>query len=139
MSELDKAVNEAEKARGLSGVLDTVSKNDRFMDIAETAIGALIEKVGSKGGPDPLEGVEGTHRQHLEALINNLRTDPEFTKKVVAVAFKTKNNPEILDEIIAYLKNPEVGNTEENQTQEEITAESSLGGNSVMSWFGGNA
>lgn len=121
LNELNQAQSAAEKDRGLSGVIDTIGSNDRWMDIIESLGSSLVDKLGP-GGKEPsiLQGMDDSQKQHIEVLINNIKGDPEFTKKITAIALKTKADPDILDEIIQYLQSPQPVNGTEDEPEETI-------------------
>jgi hypothetical protein len=116
LAELDKAQSKAEKDRGLSGFVDSLGGGERLLDMVE----GIVEKVFSgKGGDSILAGLEGKHKEHIETLVNALRTDPEFAILVTAVALKCKKDPSILKEFVQYLNNPDLANAGNVDTEEE--------------------
>jgi hypothetical protein len=116
LAELDKAQSKAEKDRGLSGMVETVTGNERLMDLLE---GVLEKAFSGKEGDSILAGLEGKHKEHIETLVNALRTDPEFAMLVTAIALKCKKDPSILKEFVQYLNNPDLANAGGGESEEE--------------------
>lgn len=95
---LDQADKTLEQSKGLGGLIDKVTGNDRLMDaIEKIAMAKLGMSEDNSGSEDLLEGVDDENKMLIQAVINMLQVkDENFLAHFVKVTQFYSANPELL-------------------------------------------
>ncbi len=90
-----KADMEPEPPGGLAGLVDTITGNERLMNLAEKFIEAKMINSESSGDGNLLSGVEGDKRDKLHALLEIGKTlDENMVDVLLGIAGKASADPE---------------------------------------------